>query len=643
MMKNNTTFDPMAWANNNANTVNEPAMADAPVQNLQPAVSPSGNELEKASAVAEKLISRGANIAESYEDYLQLGFALANRLGEAGGDIYHRLCAQSAKYREGECEKKWQECLRKNDGRTTIASFYKMAQDVGVDLSTISRQFPSNPQNPQGEGNSGKYVNSTVSKDSTTFHQGEGSEGSEGNSEFTDNTNDEKLCGYSETFSDKIDVNDYPPILRMAAETQADAEGKDKVVLGTLTLASGAMPNVYGVYDKRRVGTPFYCIIDAPPSADKGVLNSCQRLLESIEKDIEQQNELEQADYQQRMAEYMAKDKATRAATTPPQEPPYRSMWIPANSSATACYQALSDNFGRGVTFETEADTLSAALKSDYGDFSDGLRKAFHHEKITYNRRKDNEHVKIYNPQWAILLTCTPGQIPTLFPSLENGLGSRFVFYNLSRKLFWRNVFEKSDKTLDEQFLELGHRFKPIYDELMDCKGKPIEFSLTVEQQQEFNQFFEGLQLEQVALYGEDLIAFVRRLGLVCFRIAMVLTVLRHEGCHPTFDPLSQSLVCSDQDFHTAMTIVNCLINHTAHVHTNLVKHDDNMVKNGVQMSQQETILFKALDADFTTDNCRQKAKTLGIQWKTAERYFGLFVSKYHNVDRVRNSHYHKC
>ena len=42
----------------------------------------------------------GANIAESYDDYLQLGFALANGLGEDGGDIYHKLCAQSAKYRE---------------------------------------------------------------------------------------------------------------------------------------------------------------------------------------------------------------------------------------------------------------------------------------------------------------------------------------------------------------------------------------------------------------------------------------------------------------------------------------------------------------------------------------------------------------
>lgn len=48
-----------------------------------------------------------------------------------------------------------------------------------------------------------------------------------------------------------------------------------------------------------------------------------------------------------------------------------------------ATYQALSDNHGWGVIFETEADTLTQALKTDYGDYSDGLRKAYHHEPIT--------------------------------------------------------------------------------------------------------------------------------------------------------------------------------------------------------------------------------------------------------------------
>jgi hypothetical protein len=41
--------------------------------------------------------------------------------------------------------------------------------------------------------------------------------------------------------------------------------------------------------------------------------------------------------------------------------------------------------------FETEGDTLAQTFKSEHGNYSDGFRKAFHHEKISYLRRKDRE------------------------------------------------------------------------------------------------------------------------------------------------------------------------------------------------------------------------------------------------------------
>ena len=184
-------------------------------------------------------------------------------------------------------------------------------------------------------------------------------------------------------------------------------------------------------------------------------------------------------------------------------------------------------NGGWGITFETEADTLSIALNTDYGDYSDGLRKALHHEPILYRRRKENEFIKIDEPRWAIILTCTPGQIPKLFKSFENGLGSRFVFYGKRSNLFWRDVFAQGGKTIDEVFLAFGERFKQIYDELKKRQDHPIQVIFSPAQQAQFNKFFSELQLEQVGLYGDDMIACVRRLGLVCFRIAMVLTILR--------------------------------------------------------------------------------------------------------------------
>lgn len=130
-------FDPIAWAGKSDGVKqSKPKSVSASSQPLHPL-----EELAKARAVARELVRRGANIADSYGDYLKLGFALANGLGNQGRDLYHQLSSMSPKYREGDCERKWQQCLRQNDGRTTIATFYQMAKLAGVDLSSIARDF----------------------------------------------------------------------------------------------------------------------------------------------------------------------------------------------------------------------------------------------------------------------------------------------------------------------------------------------------------------------------------------------------------------------------------------------------------------------------------------------------------------------
>ncbi len=130
------TFDPVAWAGHSADIRQPKRQTVSICQPLHPM-----EELAKARAVARELVRRGANIADSYGDYLKLGFALANGLGNQGRDLYHQLCSMSPKYREGDCERKWQQCMRQNDGRTTIATFYQMAKQAGIDLSYIAREF----------------------------------------------------------------------------------------------------------------------------------------------------------------------------------------------------------------------------------------------------------------------------------------------------------------------------------------------------------------------------------------------------------------------------------------------------------------------------------------------------------------------
>ena len=134
-------FDPITWAGKSMEARKSSAaisrkLASANSQPLHPM-----EELAKARATVRELLRRGANIADSYGDYLKLGFALANGLGNEGRELYHELCSMSPKYREHDCERKWQQCMSQNDGRTTIATFYQMAKQAGVDLSSIAREF----------------------------------------------------------------------------------------------------------------------------------------------------------------------------------------------------------------------------------------------------------------------------------------------------------------------------------------------------------------------------------------------------------------------------------------------------------------------------------------------------------------------
>ena len=664
----NNTFDPMAWAAasdkntkpaNNANS--QPTLGH--IENPQPAVPLVGNELEKAKAIVEELCRIGANIAESYNDWWECGCALAE-LGPEARDLFHHVSSQSYKYREADCEKKWQECLSKRDGRITIATFYKMAHDAGVDISAIGRRFPSTPplrhvsanecivsnegesENVQMNDNNNRDSKAAGIQPFCTVEQDGG-----GMAEMAEKTflNVEQVLDASAlsnpTFSDKLEINELPPIIRDAAQKQTTSEGRDKVILSMLNLASGFSPNVCGIYDRRLVFPPFYNFIVAPSGADKGIIPACLALVDPIKFEIRSRYEAEHREYLKKKAAYDGLSKKEKANATEPEEPPYRSPLISVNASATAFYQDLAANDGWGAIFETEADTLTQAIKQDYGDYSSGLRKAFHHEAIDYSRRKDNEHVFVDKPRMSILLTCTPGQVPLLLSpqNTENGLANRFVFYLLRKSHGWRNVFEECEETLSEQMAPLGLRFKAIYDDLQAFSKEPLRFTLNEEQKMRFNQFFEPLYNEQVGLYGDELDAFVFRLGLTTYRIAMVLTILRHEEQQPRFSHQGEPLVCTENDFQTAITIASCLINHTIYVYKRLLPHVETPLSTtGKPMSSQELSFLNALPQEFTRKDFLMVARLLQMSERTAERYVGAFIADYNVVIRISTGHYRK-
>ena len=86
--------------------------------------------------------------------------------------------------------------------------------------------------------------------------------------------------------------------------------------------------------------------------------------------------------------------------------------------------------------FETEGDTITRMFKSDFGNYSEFFRCTFQNETDRAKSRvTDSEFIEIVKPILSVVLAGTPQQINNLIPDAENGLFSRFMFYNLEPKL----------------------------------------------------------------------------------------------------------------------------------------------------------------------------------------------------------------
>ena len=359
-------------------------------------------------------------------------------------------------------------------------------------------------------------------------------------------------------FSHSIRSN-LPSIMQRIVEDSSSDVDADILILGSLTVFSACIPNVYGVYDRREVFANLFLFVTARASAGKGRLSLCRHLAAPLHQALHDKHKKLLKKYEAAQAAYVVSRK--KGIAVPPKEPPFLTLFLPANSTATVVYQTLAQNDGVGLLFETEGDTLANAFNSDLGNYSDGFRKAFHHETISYLRKKDHEFVEIVKPKFSAVLSGTPQQIFNLIPDAENGLFSRFIFYAMETELVWHDMFAYSEgSTADEQFKQIGHDFYVFHKAF---SKKKVQFTLSRAQQVQFNKFFEATQLRFAQLFGDDMIASVRRLGLILFRFAMILTVLRQMDKAPKKTKKDvRQLVCSDIDFDSALSMVKVLLQH---------------------------------------------------------------------------------
>ena len=327
-------FNPLDWL-------------EQPVQqqiNTEPQKVEANTDAAEVEQIIQQIEAKQIDIATAYSDWRDIGFAFADAFGETGREYFHRISKFYADYSATECDTQYTNCLKANGHGVTLKTFFFHAKQAGVNIA-VSPQY----------------------------------------------TEQEKV--QLPTFPESI-YPQLPEFLQKVVKIASFNEERDILLLGTIVSLSACFQKLYGIYDGKKVFSNLYIFITAQASAGKGRLAHCKQLVKPIHKHLREQAKLMKQQHELEMMEYNEK-KGKDASAEKPNKPPEKMLFIPANNSTTGVFQLLFDNEGRGLMFETEGDTLAQAFKTDYGNYSDGFRKAFHHETISYYRRTDREYVDI--------------------------------------------------------------------------------------------------------------------------------------------------------------------------------------------------------------------------------------------------------
>ena len=551
----------------------------------------STDNTSRVEALIAQLKSSNADITSGYNDWLKVGFALASEFGESGRRYFHDISSIYSGYERQECDKKYDQCLKSDNGKTNIATLFYLAEQQGVRL----------PHQEHSSRLNKVLTNTDVTSDKNVAL-----------SFIESQEEDRRLPLFDETI-----YNDLPIILERATGTMNIRQEKDLVLIGSIATISSILLPFRTIYHGRTIFPNMFLFVPGPAGSGKGRLDFCYRLVRPIHQDKRDLWLLAQEEYKQELDRYRALSKKEKANATSPVKPPITLLRVPANCSATSFAEAMADN-GNMLMFETEGDTVVNTFKSDYGNYSDNFRKAFAHEEFGYLRRgNDSEEKEVQNPRLSVVLSGTPEQVKSLIPNAENGLLSRFIFYCMSATDEWLDGFSgyDTDNPLEKVFDNLGAEIENFYQHLTQISE--VWFTLSIVQQQRFNDYFSGEKQRMKELNGDLYNASTHRLSWACLRIAMVLTALRcmDRGSVP------EKIECSDADFNIALSIIRTVSEHNDYIFNVLNEGITEDVKvSETYSSAARHVLLNNLPDRFSSEDMQALSVKLGKSIRTIQR-----------------------
>lgn len=430
-----------------------------------------------------------------------------------------------------------------------------------------------------------------------------------------------------------------PDFLKRGLTHVRNKRERDILLLSMITNISGCLPGVRMNYGGMVYSADLYLVALAGSGRGKGVMQLAAILPAAIQEYYDELNRKDEREYRQKLLKWNLEERlAAQEKRVPdldqcPEMPVERILKVAPNISKSQLILALEAGGAVGLVMNaSELDMISSAMHQEYGKHDDVMRAASQHEEVSSYFKTDHRLVVVSDPHLALCASGTPAQLHKFISSLENGMYSRVAFY--VGQAPWKYKSANPGKAR----LDMRAYFKGMGEELLRMfiflSGSPTEVVFTEEQWKEHTERFRTYLREVVAEDDDSPGAIVLRHGLMMSRIAMVLTALRK--CEPQWN--TSEWKCSDEDFHTAMQIVDVLLEHSLLLSTSM---DDTAGRiRPVKAFFKLRPVLKKMPREFTYSELMAAANEAGLPTASVKRYLLRLV--YYQIVEKEDGKYRK-
>lgn len=429
-------------------------------------------------------------------------------------------------------------------------------------------------------------------------------------------------------------IEKLPALLKNGTVMFNDKRERDVFLTGALAILSGCMPNVRGVYAQEYVYPNLFAFIIAPAASGKGVLKFAKSLGDKYHTNLLTKSREDQQQYEIEMNQFKSQKRSKKSddpCDEQPVPPVFRVLFIPANTSYAKILWHIEQNQGQGIICETEADTMSNVMDKEWGGYSDLMRKAFHHERISSSKKTNNEYIEVDMPRLSVVLSGTPSQVTGLISSAEDGLFSRFLFYAYKVNQEWKDVSPSANEmNLTDHFSSLSVQVNDLIEFL---EKWPTEVTLSTDQWQILNNTFTMWLNEATSFDSEESGGIVKRLGLILYRITMIFTAIRKYESNDN----TVRLQCQDSDFIVALRLINTYLSHSLLMFYNLPHRSTN---DTFRSGDNKRRFFDALPREFKRSEAIEIGKKFDLSARSVDALLKDLIPKL--LSSPRHGYYNK-